>query len=137
MSQGSSKEFGLFHLNVTSWSLKAEKYMFNLPQEVHALSINEMHKTDFVELNSKFKVNDFRLYFNTAEPTHSSVSGTHGGEALATRSHVLSKPIDPEVLAGIAQCFNDPLRFAACVIRFKSLSVIFATLYLWCSEGLS
>ncbi len=56
---------------------------------------------------------------------------------MAVRSHFLCRPVDPIVLEGIAGHFLNPLRFAACIVCFKKLSVLFVTLYLWCSEGLT
>ncbi len=45
--------------------------------------------------------------------------------------------MEPSILDHLQERFQDPLRFAACIIRFKKLSVLFVTVYLWCSEGLT
>ena len=56
---------------------------------------------------------------------------------VAVRSHLLSSPIDPSILNNLAAHFSAPIRFSACIIRFKDLSVILCTCYLWDSEGLT
>jgi len=41
------------------------------------------------------------------------------------------------MLTKVSEHFDAPLRFAARLIRFRGVSVLFVTLYLWASEGLS
>lgn len=131
------KTFDFFYGNITSLSNHASKYVFCLPKRIKGLALVELHKQDKLQVTNKFRHNYFTSYFNPAEPSSKSSSGTHGGELVATRAHTLSNPIEPDLLDHIASHFGAPLRFAACLVRFKDLTLIFLTCYLWDSEGLS
>ncbi len=76
----------------------------------------------------------FNASCNGAQQTS---GGSHGGEVVAVRKHIISTHINNDVLSEVANHFQDPLRFAARIITVKHLSVLFVTVYLWSAEGLT
>ncbi len=125
-NRGSDTEICIFHANVTSFSQHTKDYIFNLPKHVSAISLNELHETEPLVLEDKFKKHGFRAYCNPAEPSASSAQGTHGGELVATRSHFLSTPVMPELLEELACQFLVPLRFPPVCLGLKSYQCYFA-----------
>ena len=49
---------------------------------------------------------------------------THGGECVAARSRINSRPVPDMILKQIQQHFNNTLRFAARIVRFQNLESV-------------
>ena len=84
----------------------------------------------------------FKVVATDPEPTNNlrideSNSSGHGGELVAFKSNYKHTSIDQHILDAIHALTNAPLRFAAAIIDFKCISIIFAAIYLWDHERLS
>ena len=123
-------DFCIFYANISSFSPQAKGYIYELPKEVKALALVELHKPEELEVVSNFKQHKYTVSYNI--PEASDGGGNHGGEALAVRQHIHSTPIQPDILSSIALHFSVSRRFSARIVRFKKLSVVFITIYLWC-----
>ena len=129
----SDKLFTMFYSNITSLSSHAQQYLFDLPDEVSALLLVEVHK-DQEYVKSKFKRNCFNVSYSPPEAT--SDTGNHGGELVATRHNFISTGVDQTILDLMDSKF-EKRRFAARIISFQSVNVLVIAVYLWCSEGFS
>ncbi len=127
--------FSVFHANLSSLSEHAADYVLTLPKCIKALSLNEIHKHDALQVADMFRRHGFKAYYNIPEGDTNTAG--HGGEIVATRSHILSNPIQPNILDYISEHFGSTIWLSACTIQFKGAVVISASIYLWCSEGLS
>jgi hypothetical protein len=85
-------------------------------------------------VESFFNENGYSISYNPPEKANIL---SHGGELLAARKHLNSRPIPNEYLETVAEYFMSTLRFAARIVVFKGLEVLFLSVYLWVSEGFS
>ena len=131
-SSVSNKSFGIFYSNITSLSVHAQEYLFSLPREVDCLMLAELHKEpDYVK--NKFRINNWSTSYSPPEPTQ---GGTHGGELVATRSHISHSNISNDIINSMTDQFG-PIRFSCKIIKFHKVDVLLVSVYLWCSEGFS
>jgi hypothetical protein len=128
----SNKSFRIFFANITSFSRQAQDYLFTLPRDVQVVMLAEVHKEE-QSVISRFRKNKFLPCYNP--PTNKN-QGTHGGEIVATRAHLQAKPIPKEVIGYLISQFG-PLHFAAKIVILTKVQVLFVSVYLWDSEGLS
>ena len=128
-----NKLFYCFFSNISSLSKHAQEYLLSLPHEIALIATVENHKdTEFVE--SKFHNCGFNTSYSAPLPL--PTGGTHGGELLAIKSRYQSKCIPKHILEHIVREYGD-LRFAARIVEFHNVDVLFITVYLWCNEGFS
>ena len=78
-----------------------------------------------------FREIGFKAEYNIPEPT---TAQNHGGECVAIRNHVNSRPARQELLTAIETHFNANLRIAAIIIPLKGIEILLVTIYLWDSE---
>ena len=134
----SETDFDLFYSNLTSLSSHAKEYLFSLPSNIKTLLCVETHESDNDKLIRNFRSFGFKAYPNKpCKSDNGSLRGTHGGEVVAVRSHISASPVEPEILNQLVSHFGGHLRFASSIIRFKGMSLLIVTVYLWCSEGLT
>ena len=108
------------------------------PKNADIICCDESHKTiSFVE--NICNAQHYHVSCTDPEKTQSDsfLSKGHGGEFVACRKQIYSDKIPREVFDAIVRHTNAPLRFAARTVRFKHLTIIVASIYLWCGEGLS
>ena len=132
----SKSECRFFLGNITSLSLAARDTLFS--QNADIICCVESHKTtSFVE--NICDAQHYHVSCTNPEKTQSDsyLSKGHGGEFVACRKQIYSDKIPKEVFDAIERHTNAPLRFAARTVRFKHLTIIVASIYLWCGEGLS
>ena len=121
---------------MTPFNNQAEGYLCNLPPEFLVAGGVETHKPCQYVKDIMDK-NVFKAHANDLSPSTNSERGTHGGEFIATRSHLDSNFIEQEVWDAISEATFSPLRVSAKYFRAKGVTYIVAVLYLWCSAGLS
>ena len=131
--EGSCK-FKVFYSNLSSLSAHAKNYIFSLPAEIKLLALLECHNEDVLATQELFRRNGYTASYNPAERAN---MWNHGGECLATRSYINSRPVSDVLLKSIVEYFMTDLRFAARIVCFKQMEVVFITPYLWVSEGFS
>jgi len=129
---GSKKTFKLFFANVTSFSKQAKDFVFSKLKEYDVVLLAEMHKEGHSVL-STFRKHKLSPSYN---PPIKMNEGTHGGEIVATRAHIQAKLIPKDVIDYLTSQFG-PLCFAAKIVIFRKVEVLFVSVYLWVSEGLS
>ena len=98
-----------FYSNVTSLSNHAQEYIFSISHYINILAIVETHKEDEYVKN-KFANNGYNVSPNP--PADLSTGGTHGGELIATKTHLQTKRIPQSILQHISHEFGET-RFAA------------------------
>ena len=132
--------FKIYCANFTSFNRAAQNNIFT--KNCQAFCGLEHHKP-VSELKHIFSKKGCRVSATPPEPTSNPVlcqnnrSKGHGGEFVATLNHIDSKSLDSDIYDAIESATNTPCRFAACIVRFKGMSILLASLYLWDSEGLS
>jgi hypothetical protein len=120
--------------NISSLSPHAKEYIVNIPKDIQLLALVEIHKKDPLSVESFFAGNGYSISYNP--PEESNVL-SHGGELVAVRKHLNSRPVAKEYLESVADYFMATLRFAARILVFKGLEVLVVAIYLWVSEGFS
>ena len=133
------KTLTVYCANYTSLSTIAQNTLFK--KNAHIFCGVEHHK-NIKYIHEVFNSHGFKVVATDPEPTDNigidaSKSSGHGGELVAFKSNYKYKPIEQHILDAIHATTNAPLRFAAAVMQFKGLSIIFASIYLWDKEGLS
>ena len=88
------EEFNIFYSNISSFSPHAKNYISSLSSrlnvKVKALVLVEVHKDDGMSVQGSLRKYGFAAEYTVPEPT---TSKNHGGECVATRSHVNSRPV--------------------------------------------
>ena len=129
-----STQIHLLFCLVTSLSIHAMNYIFSLPDEVKILALSELHKEDEIVTENTFRQHG---YTASVSPAEKSEVRNHGGECVAVRSYINSKPVPTEVQDRVKECFMTALRFSARVVRFRGAEIIFFAAYFWVYEGFS
>ena len=111
--------FKLFYANVSSLSNHAKDYLFSLPKGIKALALVECHEIDCLKVEDMFTANGFDASYNPAEKTDCL---SHGGECVAVRRHLNSRPVMKEVLDAVTEYFLTPLRIACRIIMLSKLA---------------
>ncbi len=132
-----SKLFNILSSNITYFSPKVQSYIctpHNMT-DVCAFAFSETHMTQskLTECQAGLTNNYFRGTFNPAVPT--TAGGSHGGEVVATKSHIDSCIVDPHVLDGISKSTGIPVKFAARYVRLQKFTLILVATYFLCSVG--
>jgi hypothetical protein len=117
--------------NISSLSPHAKEYIVNIPKDIQLLALVEIHKKDPLSVESFFAGNGYSISYNP--PEESNVL-SHGGELVAVRKHLNSRPVAKEYLESVADYFMATLRFAARILVFKGLEVLVVAIYSWVSE---
>ena len=73
-------------------------------------------------MNGRFQSNKFTASYSS--PQIMSDKGTHGGEAVAVKSHIASRNIPTDTMNLLESQFGAP-RFAARIISFRQVDVLF------------
>ena len=107
-------EFNIFYSNITSFSPHAKRYISQLDSKLNihikCLALVEVDTDDAYVVQNKLRQYGFTASCNVPEPT---TSKNHGGECLATRRFVNSRPIPNDILEAVANHFRANLRCAA------------------------
>ena len=93
-----------------------------------------MSHKDVKYVNKLFKQAGRTLHNNPAQCT--SATGNHGGELFAAKSFVFTIVVPRAIFDFIARETGTPCRFAACIVRVKSVSYLLVTLYWKCNVGI-
>ena len=123
----------VFYGNISSFSSHAQGFLCSLPTVYKAIACVEHHKADVSNIQSAFR--NSRSKTSITPPETATGGGTHGGEFIATREHIYSTPVNPELLEHIATTTSVPLGLAARFVRLRDIIILLVTTYLWCSEG--
>jgi hypothetical protein len=62
---------------------------------------------------------------------------THGGEVIAVRSFMNSRPVSQHMIDEIVSYFMTVCRFVSRIVSFRQVDVLFITAYFWVGEGFS
>jgi hypothetical protein len=81
----------------------------------------ETHVKDEISIENDFKKYGFAASSSGAEK---SISLTHGGEVVAIRNHLNSRPVAYEVLEIIREYYVSELRFAARIMVCKQIEIL-------------
>ena len=127
-----SKVFSVFYANITSLSPHATNYIFSLPKHINLFAGVELHKHDTLEVENLFRFHGFKSSYNPAEKLHTLY---HGGEIVAARASLNSRPVNPYIYQTIVESLNSTIRFTSRIVVFKQLELLCITIYLWDSEG--
>ena len=126
--------FKCFFSNISSLSPHAKEYISSLSGNIHLLASVEVHKDNSLSVESFFNTNGYSISYNVPEKANVL---SHGGELIAVRKHLNSRPVQSEYLESVAEYFMSTLRFSARMVVLKGLEVLFLAVYLWASEGFS
>ena len=124
----------MFYANITSLSPHAKNYIVNMDPSINVLALGEIHKDDSLSVNSFFNKCGWKMAYNKPEPT---TALNHGGEGVATRSHIHAREVDNDILNAISDHFNTNIRFAAKILSVRRYDILVISVYLWDSEGFS
>ena len=116
------REFSVFYANITSLSPHAKNYIFSLPTNINLFAGGELHKVDQLETENLFRFHGYRASYNPSEQLQSLC---HGGEIVAAKASLNSRPVNNLILNTIVDSLNSQIRFAARIIVFKQLEVLF------------
>eukprot|EP00969_Alexandrium_andersonii_P301901 13345500-Alexandrium_andersonii.AAC.1 len=96
------------------------------------LCICETHlvRSEAEQVYSRLKFSGRTAFPSHAELTMRSEKGTHGGEVILPLSRVHTEPVDRHVMAKAAATTAVPQRWAACVLRLASVSVLLVEVYM-------
>ena len=108
----------MFYSNVSSLSPHAKEYLKVLPVGVDRIALVECHKTDMSSVDRFCSFIRFNSSYNLAEPSNTL---NHGGECVAVRSGLLSRPVSQHILDMITDQFITVLRFAVRIVTFKNI----------------
>ena len=137
-SLGGSREVVFWHANITTWGPKAEGYISGLDK--HVVMLCETHLTCelFQDVGRRMGSCGWDSFHQGAVLTGRSDAGTHGGQAILTRKKCHALPLD-ELMISSAALGGDPcrLRWTACEVRFKGVTVVAVEAYLWTGIGLT
>ena len=123
----------LFYSNVSSLSRAARDYIFTLPREVRAVALAECHRPKD-EVEGKFSRKGFTVEYNVPEESPNNPNGTHGGELIGVRNGYTHRKISQDLLDVIIKYYGI-LRFSAMILSMQGVEFVFATVYLWHTEG--
>ena len=106
----------------------------------HVVMLCETHLTCdlFQDVGRRMGSCGWDSFHQGAVLTGRSDAGTHGGQAILTRKKCHALPLD-ELMVSSAALGGDPcrLRWTACEVRFKGVTVVAVEAYLWTGIGLT
>ncbi len=130
----------VYYSNITCWGPSAQSHLFSEDvAKMHVHCVNEHHqrKCSTQNIRSRYKNNGKRCFINPASPSCTSESGTHGGEFIAINKYLDAKPIQGHVLKSIVRQLEEPLHFAAVLLRPKKKEIVLVVPYFWSGQGIS
>ena len=137
-SLGGSREVVLWHANITTWGPKAEGYIASLDKGVIMLCEIHLSCELFLDVGRRVGSCGWDSLRQGAVLTGRSDAGTHGGQAVLIRKKCHALPLDGLMISSAA-LGGDPcrLRWTACEVRFKGVTVVAVGAYLWTGVGLT
>ena len=134
----SRSRFVIFFANITIWGPKVEHFFNKNTADVQCIAEHHLSAARLPAFIQERNRLHRRVYATAAVPTGRSVSGTSAGVAIMAKSHLYTRPPDPDFLQFVFGAENPTTaRWTATSIRLRSMTINVVTVYLFTAEGLS
>ena len=125
-----------WHANIATWGPKAESYISSLDKYVVMLRGAHLTCELFHDVGRRMGSCGWDFFHEGAVLTGRSDAGTHDGQAVLIRKKCHALPLD-DLMISSAALGGDPcrLRWAACEVRFRGVTVVAVEANLWTGIG--
>lgn len=135
-----SRVLTLVHANITIWGPQSESYLCSGEIDAEGYMVYESHLSaeKFMAVAPRLTRAGWASFHSSAIGTGRSQHGTHGGEMILAKRRLHATPVDHGIVASASLGHStDTLRWAACFLRLRHVTILLVELYLWTGVGLT